>query len=130
MFLSSRSSTLCCHWNTKVRPDFCLCNLKYYLHSHRCPWFRPCFRVYLIHFVTLFCHTSEFYPERLPGEARQNPRSEFFLVLNNFIFSSAIFRVKGNLYSKTDFKGKISFGLQCLKHVQTFLGKWSPVFFF
>ena len=32
-------------------------NLKYYLHSHRCPKFRPCFR----HFVTLFRHTSEFH---------------------------------------------------------------------
>ena len=32
-------------------------------------------------------------------------------ILNNFIFSNAIFRVKGMLYSKTDFKGKISLGL-------------------
>ena len=50
-------------------------------------------------------------------------------ILNNFIFSNAIFRVKGNLYSKTDFKGKISLGLQCLEHVVTFRGNWSPDFF-
>ena len=30
--------------------------LKYYLHSHRCPKFHPCFCL----FITLFCHTSEF----------------------------------------------------------------------
>ena len=44
----------------------------------------PCFRAFVLscfrHFVTLFCPTSEFYPERLPGGARQNPRSGFFLV--------------------------------------------------
>ena len=32
-------------------------------------------------------------------------------ILNNFTFSNTIFRVKGRLYSKTDFKGKISLGL-------------------
>ena len=32
-------------------------------------------------------------------------------ILNNFIFSNVIFRAKGMLYSKTDFKGKISLGL-------------------
>ena len=31
-------------------------------------------------------------------------------ILNNFIFSNTIFRVKGMLYSKVDFKGKISLG--------------------
>ena len=55
-------------------------HLKYYLRSHRCPKFRPSFRVSVFPFVTLFCHTSEFYHERLPGGARQNPRSGFFLV--------------------------------------------------
>ena len=50
-------------------------NLKYYLHSHRCPWFLPCFR----HSV-ISSHFSEFCHERLPGGARQNSRSGFFLV--------------------------------------------------
>ena len=52
-------------------------NLKYYLHSHRCPWFRPCFCNSVI---PSFRHTFEFYRKRPPGGARQNPRSGFFLV--------------------------------------------------
>ena len=36
--------------------------LNYYLHSHRCPKFRPCFRIFVFPFVTLFFHTSEFVP--------------------------------------------------------------------
>ena len=69
-------------------------NLKYYLHSHRCPWFLPCYCVS----VTLFCHTSEIHHENSsrslydvilfhrPGGARQCPRSGHFLGISQIIF--------------------------------------------
>ena len=68
----------------------------------------PCFR----HFVTLFCLTSEFYPERLPGGARQNPRSGFFLVffkmilflfISDGLFEHSIVEVSGRLGDKNIF---------------------------
>ena len=63
----------------------------YYLRSHRCPNFRPCFCVSVIpSFRHTFRHTSKFYRKCLPGGARQNPRSGFFLVftkLQKFEFS-------------------------------------------
>ena len=68
-------------WSLTVSILLKYCHLKYYLHSHRCPKFLPCFRAFVFPFVTLFCHTSEFYHKRPPGGARQNPRSGFFLVL-------------------------------------------------
>ena len=37
-----------------------------------------------------FCHTSEFFCKCLPGEARQNPRSAFFLVFTKLSLSKII----------------------------------------
>ena len=56
-----------------------------------------CFR----DFVTLFCHTSEFYPEHPPGRARQNPRSAFFLV------STIAMSTKQQILVKVRFKSSV-----------------------
>ena len=88
-------------------------NLNYYLPSHRCPKFRPCFRVFVI---SSFHHTSEFYHEnssrsfynviifRCPGGARQCLHSGHFLVLQIAILKKNPKRLYYFMASKIDFK--------------------------